>query len=124
MDDISGKISELLSDPQALQQIMSLTSLLGGGGDDEPEPKPLPPPKKDQNSSSGFPNISSDRMETGMKLMPVLSGLKQEDDTTRLLRSLRPFLGEERQQKLDEATKMLQLLKMLPVIKEFNFLSG
>ncbi|HHZ05927.1 MAG TPA: hypothetical protein GX401_03970 [Clostridiales bacterium] len=124
MDDISGKISELLSDPQALQQIMSLTSLLGGGGDDEPEPKPLPPPKKDQNSSSGFPNISSDSMETVMKLMPVLSGLKQEDDTTRLLRSLRPFLGEERQQKLDEATKMLQLLKMLPVIKEFNFLSG
>ena len=56
-----------------------------------------------------------------MKLVPVLSNIKQDDDTTRLLHALRPFLSEERQQKLDEATKMLQLVKILPVIKQLNF---
>jgi hypothetical protein len=56
-----------------------------------------------------------------MKIMPLLPNIKQDDDTTRLLNALLPFLGDERRAKLDEAEKILQLIKILPVIKQLNF---
>ena len=52
-----------------------------------------------------------------MKIAPLLSTIRQEDKNTRLLRALRPMLGQERQRKLDEAEKMLQMLRILPLLK-------
>lgn len=115
MDDLTGKINQLLSDPQAMDQIMSLKDLIFEQKDD----KPQKPAKEEEKSM--LPVFSEDTAKTIMKLVPVLSNIKQDDDTTRLLHALRPFLSEERQQKLDEATKMLQLVKILPVIKQLNF---
>lgn len=120
MDDITGKISQLLNDPQAMEQIMSLKNLLLPDDNSEaPSPsesqKPSPPAK------SMLPSFSDDTMKTIMKIMPLLSDIKKDDDTTRLLQALRPFLGAERQKKLDEAAKILQLIKILPVIKQLNF---
>lgn len=114
MDDLTGKINQLLSDPQAMEQIMSLKDLIFEQKDDKPQK-----PAKEEKSM--LPMFSDDTAKTIMKLVPVLSNIKQDDDTTRLLHALRPFLSEERQQKLDEATKMLQLVKILPVIKQLNF---
>lgn len=58
------------------------------------------------------------------KAMPLIQSMKQEDDTTRLLNAIRPFLSEKRQKKLDEASKMLKMLKLLPLLKDFNLLDG
>ncbi len=112
MDDLTGKITQLLSDPQAMEQIMGLKNLLIDNKEEEPVKEPSKP---------ALPSMSDDAAKTIMKLIPLLSDIKQDDDTTRLLRALRPFLGEERRAKLDEATKMLQLIKILPVIKQLNF---
>lgn len=118
MDDLAGKISELLSDPGAMEQIMSLTGMLGGG-----DSSPLQSEKEEEPvQEDDSPFLSADTMQTVMQLMPLLSNLNKDDDTTRLLHSLRPFLGTERQQKLDQAAKILQLIKMLPMIKELNIL--
>lgn len=111
MDDITGKISQLLSDPQAMEQIMSLTNLLAPGSEE---------PQKQQKESV-LPSLPDDTMKTVMKIMPLLSNIRKDDDTTRLLKALRPFLCEERRKKLDEAEKILQLIKILPVIKQLNF---
>lgn len=118
MDDITGKIGQLLSDPQAMEQIMSLTSLLSPNSEEAPTHQPSEPTKP---SKSMLPSMSDDMMKTVMKILPLLSDIKQDDDTTRLLNALRPFLCEERQKKLDEAQKILQLIKILPVIKQLNF---
>ena len=56
-----------------------------------------------------------------MKILPMLSDMKKEDDTTRLLQALRPFLSEERRKKLDEATKIIQFMKFLPLIRQIGF---
>lgn len=114
MDDITGKISQLLSDPQAMEQIMSLTSLLSPSNEEAPKQQSEP-------VKPALPAFSDDMMKTLMKLMPLLSDIRQDDDTTRLLNALRPFLCEERCKKLDEAEKILQLIKILPVIKQLNF---
>ncbi|MEE1055708.1 MAG: hypothetical protein UH239_00475 [Acutalibacteraceae bacterium] len=120
MDDITGKIGQLLNDPQAMEQIMSLKNLLLSDDDSE-TPSQSEPPSSSPPAKSVLPSFSDDAMRTIMKIMPLLSNIKQDDDTTRLLQALRPFLGPEKQTKLDEATKILQLIKILPVIKQLNF---
>ncbi len=111
MDDLSEKLSGILSDPAAMQEIARLASSLGAdapGVHTEPEPE-KPPAKADALS-----------MMTG--LMPLMGSLRQEDDTTRLLDAIRPFLGEERREKLDKAKKLLKMMKLLPMLRELNIL--
>lgn len=113
MDDIQSKISQILSDPEAMKQVQSLGEMLGITQNQKPpEPKPPEPVKNDITSLLG-----SDTLSGITKLMPVLSSIKQEDETTRLLLALKPFLSEEKRRKLDEAKKMLQFLKVLPLLK-------
>ncbi len=52
------------------------------------------------------------------RLAPLLSGLKNEDENTRLLNSLRPFLSGDREKRLDEAIRMLRMLKVMPLLKD------
>lgn len=52
-----------------------------------------------------------------MRILPMLSEVNKEDDTTRLLNALRPFLGSDRRKKLDESAKMLHMMKLLPLLK-------
>ena len=115
MEDLTGKISQILGDPQAMEQIMSLKNLILPDISDKPQEQPSCEQKPQ------MPVFSDDSMQTIMKIVPLLSNIKQEDDTTRLLRALRPFLSADRQQKLDEASKILQLIKILPIIKQLNF---
>ena len=52
------------------------------------------------------------------KLMPLLTQFNQEDDNTKLLKALRPHLHTDRQKRLDEAAKLMQLVKLLPIIRQ------
>ena len=58
------------------------------------------------------------------KLAPLLGQLNQEDDSTRLLQALRPMLSEARRAKIDEAVRILQLMRLLPMLKELGGLPG
>ncbi len=58
------------------------------------------------------------------KLAPMLSQLNREDDSTRLLMALRPLLREERRRKIDEAVKILQLMRLLPMLRDMGGLAG
>lgn len=118
MDDLSAKISQILSDPQALEQIKGLGEQLGIANTYNPEPKKI----EDQPSSNL--NFSPDMMGMLSKLAPLMSNMNKEDDTTRLLNALRPFLSDERQKKLDEASKLLKMMKLLPLIKDFGVLDS
>lgn len=122
MDDLQEKISQILSDPQALEQIKGLGGMLGLNTNNSNN-NPLPPQPQQQKSANPLEGLLGDD-SLGMitKMMPLLSSFKQEDDSTRLLAALRPFLSEPRQKKLDEAKKMLQLIKLLPLIKKTGIL--
>ena len=52
-----------------------------------------------------------------MKLMSAMKN-DQDDDRTRLLLSLKPHLSQERQQRVDQAVKLLKLITLLPLIRE------
>ncbi|MDP4120655.1 MAG: hypothetical protein Q8876_06345 [Bacillota bacterium] len=122
MDDLSGKISEILSDPDAMDQIKALSSMLLNGNDengnhDSTESGEDFSKKSGTSSDSEFP-FSPEIMEMIMKFLPLLSSLNKEDDNTRLLSALRPFLSGSRTQKIDEAKKMLMIIKVLPMLRE------
>lgn len=118
MDDLAAKLSELLSNPATLEKLKGLTGLLGGAA---AEPAADSPPPEPPSSSSPL-GIDSEALQMITKVAPLLSGFRQEDDSTRLLHALRPMLGAERQKKLDEAIKILQLMRMLPLLKNSGIL--
>jgi len=109
MDDLAGKLSELLNSPEGMERIKNLAGMLGQSAPSEPPAAPSP---------SGSPlGLDGDMLKTVMKMAPLLSNFRQEDDSTRLLRALRPMLGHERQEKLDQAIQMIQMMRVLPLLK-------
>ncbi len=152
MEGLEQQLSQILSDPDSMKQIQSMMSSLGlgqqAGGDTtgaQPTAAPLPPapapaPAPDLSALAGMlgapggaspaPQAQStalagpDTIGMVAKLAPVLSQLNREDDSTRLLMALRPLLGEERRRKIDEAVKILQLMRLLPMLRDMGGLPG
>lgn len=110
MSDIQDKINQILSNPEALKQVQSLGAQLGLA-----QKEPVQPPPT-QKISSEF--LNDDMLKIFTKVAPLMQSFKSEDDTTHLLNALRPFLCEERREKLDKAEKMLKILKVLPLLKD------
>ena len=98
MSEIQDKINQILSNPEAMKQVQSLGEQLGLAKPEPPKPKPKP----------DF--INDDPLNTITKLAPVMQSVKGDDDTTHLLNALRPFLSREKQQKLDQAEKMIKFI--------------
>ena len=139
-DDLSEKLGAILSDPAAMKEIAALASQLGvdapgvlnqkqtEGTTPRSGEKATRPPADMQGLLSAL-NISGAAPDTPQKpsgdtaaqllsLAPMLGSLKQDDDTTRLLDAMRPFLSEERQLKLDKAKRLIRVMKLMPLIKD------
>ncbi len=120
MSDLAEKLMELLSDNENLEKIQNLGQLIATAGNHEEEKS-----QQEEKSSSHAHQqaqensdvASIDMIQTVMKLMPLLSSLNKEDNNTRLLYALRPHLSEKRQAKLDESIKIVQLFKVLPLLR-------
>lgn len=115
MDNIQEKIAEIMADPEALKEVQNLGKMLGLGST---EPSP-PPPKPEPAAGELLP---PEALGAVTKLMPLLSEANRDDDTSRLLAALRPFLSEEKCRKLDSAKRMLRIMKLLPALKEGGIL--
>lgn len=112
MEELSGKIAELLSDPNTVEQLKrTAEQLFGGDGDGKPAKNDIPAAE-----FTGISDIS--------EVSRILSMLKTDtkNERTSLLLSLRPLLSEKRQQRCDRAIKILRLLDMLPLLKESGLL--
>lgn len=143
MDGLEQQINQILSDPGSMKQLQNMISSLGLGQQDSPAAQPAPPPapapaQPDLSALAGIlgalggapqkaapaPMAGTDAIGMAAKLAPLLSQLNREDDSTRLLMALRPLLGEERRRKIDEAVKILQLMRLLPMLRDMGGLPG
>lgn len=107
--DISEILSSLSSED--IEQLKTAASAIMGGAD-----------KKDENknkNSDGF--FSPDMLSRIGNLSAAFSG---EDDRTALIEALKPLLSEPRQQKADEAIKILRLIKLIPLLRDSGLLNG
>lgn len=136
MDGLEQQLNQILSDPNSMKQLQGMISSLGlGGGESGQGSKPAPPPPApagpDLSALAGMlgslgggrqPQAAPGPDALGMaaKLAPIMSRISQEDDSTRLLMALRPLLGEERRRKIDEAVKILRLMRLLPLLRDMG----
>ena len=126
MDDssqaLSGQLGAILNDPQSMERIRSLAASLGLG-DSPPAPAP-PAPAPTPTPAIPFQGMDPNLLQTVSRRMPLFSRLRQEDDSTRLLHALRPLLSPARQKKIDEAVRILQLMRLLPQLKHSGILTS
>ena len=105
MEDLSEKLAGLLSSPEGMQKIQSAMAALGGALPQEEAP---PPP----------PAESGPDMAMLGKILPLLSNLNQENEDTRLLSALRPYLHGQRAERLEESMRLMQLMRLVPLLTE------
>lgn len=115
MAEWEEKLEGILSNPQAMEQIMALAkSLEGGSGGDVSAPSPAPP---SASAPAKAPDLSGLLGSIGKLDPKLLSGAAsllsqvggQDDRRTALLQALRPFVKPERYAKLDRAIQIAKL---------------
>ena len=114
MSEWEEKLNTLLSDPDAMAQVMqmaqSLSQQMGQPGGAAPPP---PPPLEGQaNASSPLPGGIDPSLV--QKLLPLLSQLNRPEsgETAAFLRALRPFLKPERQDKVERAAQLARFIHL------------
>ena len=58
-----------------------------------------------------------------MKIKDVMASFGKGNDNVMLLQKLRPHFSEKRQKKLDDAIKIMQLISVLPMLKDLGIFS-
>ena len=126
MAEFDEKLNQLLSNPDAMAQIMQLAQSFSGGeqqGASAPPPPAAAPARPAQTPPSGGGDLLSSLAggmdpKLLMKLLPLIQelGSQQDSNARQLLYALRPYLKEERQEKVERA---LQLARLFHLGKKF-----
>ncbi len=148
MDDLASMITQFLSSEEGMNQLRSVSAALGIPDPTAAAPQAgqnsfnnfVPPPVNNGGAPAGggIPFFSSQAsssqagapsldLNTIMLMQRAISALNQDDQNTELLRALKPHFSEERAKKVDDAFRILQLIRLLPLGKDlglFNRLKG
>lgn len=128
MAEFDEKLNSLLSNPEAMAQIMQMAQSLSGGQSQQTPPPPPPTPSHQPSPPSGGDVLSSlssltNNIDPAMltKLLPLIQEIGSQNDSNarQLLYALRPYLKPDRQEKIERA---LQLARLFHLGKKF--LSG
>ena len=117
MSELEDKLNAILSNPEAMSQVMGLAQSLSGSGTFGAPPKndddQQQHPPNNSSSSSGIGDLFS-QIDPKMieRLLPLLGelGRGENDERTQLLYALRPFLKPERREKVERAVKAARLI--------------
>lgn len=129
MDDLNSQINQILNDPQSMAMLQNMAKSLGFNqnqnqnqmNNSENSPKldlsQLASVFGQQNSNSSSPPLDMGMIMQVQNAMQMFSAGNKNVD---LLRSLRPLLSARRQKKIDDAIRLLQLFKMIPLLKNLQ----
>lgn len=124
MAEFDEKLNSLLSDPNAMAQIMQLAQSLSGGAQQPEAPQPAQPawtPPPNPAPPSGNPlsaltgGVDPQLLSRLLPLIQELGG-QQDSNARQLLYALRPYLKPERQEKVERA---IQLARLFHVGRKF-----
>ena len=128
MSEFEEKLNAILSNPDAMSQVMNLAQSLNLGGDgaapEQQADSPGPPPP--EGGSGGGPEPGDlaglgsllGQIDPAMiqRLLPLVGELTGNgggnDERLQLLYALRPFLKPERRDKVERAAKTAKLIHM------------
>lgn len=110
LDNLGDIVSSLSEDD--ITKLNSLADELLGGGQKEKKEPPI--------QNGGFDLFSGINPEMMAKIMNLIGKLNSmpRDPRCDFIASLKPLLSKDKQQKADEAIKMLQLLSVIPLLND------
>lgn len=126
MDNLMGKIQEMLSDEESMKQISELAQMFSSS-DNNDDTKKNEPSVSENNGGGLLDNLSG--LDMGdfdfTKILKVqeIMNKASNDKNAEFLLALKPLLREERQSKVDKAVKMLKLFAVWTVLKDSGLLS-
>lgn len=122
MADWQEQLNTILSDPDAMAQIVSIAqSISGGQGGDSPEGAP-PPPAPDAPAQNA-PGVDPEALRAALgnldpelmrRLVPLVQQINRTEssEATALLLALKPFLSEKRRGKVERAAQLARLIHL------------
>ena len=125
MDDIMGKLGEILSDPESVKQITELAQMFmseTGNNKNNPSENTINPEEKNDSESSENSLFSGLDFGKLMKIQEIMGAVSGKDKNAELLLALKPHLSPEKQKKTDKAIKLLKLLTIWNFIKDSGIL--
>ena len=128
MSELEDKLSAILSNPDAMNQILTLAHSLGSGAKQDPPPAtpdseqadaaepPAPPQAQAAPGGDLFSALGSLDPRLLQLAMRLLSEYQSNDDErAALLNALRPFVKKERYAKLDKAIRISKLTRLIHI---------
>lgn len=124
MAEFEDKLNAILGNQEAMGQIMALAQSLGSSGalggqgsgeaaQSQPAPAPTSaPPPVDIGSALG--ELDPRMLQLGGRLLQEYQ--RTDDRKTALLSALRPFVKEERYERLDRAVQVARLSRVIRVL--------
>lgn len=113
MGDFEDTLNQILSSPQAMEQIMSLASSIAGAPG---EASGQTPPDGPAQSGAPAPADLLSGLDPGMlgKVMELLAVYRQDGgQREQLLAALKPFLRPERQARLEQAVRITRISRVI-----------
>lgn len=118
-ENLMGKIQEVLSDPESMQQISELAAMLQGSGGNEGGETPVSAPA---NETPPVPLLGGIEPSMLLKMGELLRNSGDSDKNTALLMALRPHLGTQRQQRVDKALRLMKLWVVFQTMQKTGML--
>lgn len=141
------QVQQMLSDKDGQMQIQNILSMFSSGGGDENAEAASSSESLGENAENASFSENSDEkvdtfalgnkgsdggkgastgnsdgfdIETMLKISSVLQSLNADDDNpkTAFLKSLKPFLKESRQSKLEQAAKLMKIASVLKLFRQ------
>ncbi len=116
MGELDEKLNALLSNPDSMAQVMQMAQQLSSSFNQQSETPPPPPPQTQHEPSK--PSDSSSflgGLDPGLaaKFLPLLQEYsKPNTQAIQLLNALRPYLKEEKQEKIQRAAKLARIIHL------------
>ena len=108
MGELEDKLNSKLSSPEEMEKIMGIARSLSQSGFNEDNSKKNKQEKQNQNDLFG----SFDPKMLSM-MTRLMGGFKNSsNDKAKLIETIKPYLKQERRQKLDEAANLAKMAKM------------
>ena len=115
MDELSQKLSEILSDPESMNRVREMAESLLSGPDEKKAPE--------INLLSGaMDGLGTEDMQRLIKIFSKLNSAER-DSRAELLLALKPHLSDEKKKKVDSAIKILKIIELWPLIKDSGLIN-
>jgi len=150
MDDLNSTISSILGDPSKMEQLRQVAQSLGintGGaeqsppaGGEQPSGGGIDPGaiasilQNFQNAggnsaaahagNAGSAGTGAPNLDAVSKIAGIMGAFNQSDKNIDLLRSLKPHFSETRAGRIDDAVRIMQLMRAWPALRDSGLLSG